>query len=104
MLSPPVVVASGLAGPEGIAMDATGTGILVVEATARQVSHIDLATGNKTVLATGLHLGATATAGLPPTGATLSGIAVGNHGALYVTGDARRVLYRLTPTDQHVLP
>ena len=86
----PVPVVSGLANPEGLAVDAGG-GLLVVEAAAGRLSHIDLATGVVSVVADGLTTGFLAPEGLPPTYA-LNGVAVGPSGAIYMTGTG--VLYR----------
>jgi sugar lactone lactonase YvrE len=94
VLTPPLMVASGLAAPEGLAVDHDGT-LLVVEAAAHRLTRIDPATGGTTVLAEGLALGAEAipSAVSPPIG-WFNGVAVGPSGAIYVTGDIGNVLYR----------
>jgi hypothetical protein len=88
-----VPVAGGLAGPEGLALEADGS-LLVVEAAIGQLSRIDPVTGDATPLASGLALGAPGTPGLPPTW-LFNGVAVGAEGAIYVTGDVDNVVYRI---------
>jgi sugar lactone lactonase YvrE len=88
-----VPVASGLAQPEGMALDLDGS-LLVVETGARQLSRIDLATGAVSVVAEGLDVGAPALEGLPPTW-FFDGVAVGSSGAIYVSESGRNVLTRI---------
>lgn len=97
-LTNPVIIASGLQGPEGLCFDQNGDGLLVVEVASRSLSRVDLATGSRTILTTGLEIGETApVVGAPPTGLTLSTPSVGSNGVIYITGDAGRIIYRLTP-------
>jgi len=91
--SAPVPIAFDLANPEGLAHDRAG-GLVVVEAGAGRVSRIDLATGAVHLVADGLALGLVGPATLPPT-FFLNGVAVGASGALYVSGDVTRVVYRI---------
>ena len=88
-----IPVATGLSGPEGLAVDQDGT-LLVVESRAGRLSRIDAATGALTTVADGLELGAAASPSMPPTWG-FNGVAVGSSGAIYVTGDKTNVLYRL---------
>jgi glucose/arabinose dehydrogenase len=81
--------------PEGLALDLDGS-LLVVEAGAGRLSRIDLATGEVSVVTEGLELGAPAIPGAPPT-YQFNGVTVGPSGAIYVTGDATNVLYRIWP-------
>jgi len=90
-----VPVAFGLANPEGLALDLDGS-LLVVEAGAGRLSRIDLTTGEVTMVAEGLELGAPGVAGMPPTW-MFNGVAVGPSGAIYITGDVTNVLYRIWP-------
>lgn len=92
---PAVPVAFGLANPEGLALDLDGS-LLVVEAGAGRLSRIDLTTGEVTVVAEGLKLGAPGVAGMPPIW-MFNGVAVGPSGAIYITGDVTGVLYRIWP-------
>jgi hypothetical protein len=92
---PAVPVASGLANPEGLALDLDGS-LLVVEAGGGRLSRIDLTTGEVTTVAEGLELGAPGVAGMPPTW-IFNGVAVGPSGAIYITGDVSDVLYRIWP-------
>jgi sugar lactone lactonase YvrE len=94
-LPTPIAVATGLLGPEGLAVDRDDS-LLVVESRAGRLSRIDLATGKVSTVADGLSLGAPAPAGLPPT-YIFNGVAVGPSGAVYVTGDVTDVLYRFRP-------
>ena len=87
-------VAGGLAGPEGLAVDADGC-LLVVESLAGRATRIDPATGATRVIAGGLSLGMPASPSMPPTW-VFNGIAVGAHGAIYVTADIHNGVYRIT--------
>jgi sugar lactone lactonase YvrE len=92
-----VPVATGLAGPEGLAFYPPDGSLLVVESDARRLSKIDPATGEVVMLAEGLelgnHLGAMFGAG---SDLMIDGVAVGQSGAIYVTGNTTNVLYRIT--------
>ena len=94
-LAQPVPVATGLLGPEGIAVDRDGT-LLVVEGNAGRVSRVNPQSGAVTPVVSGLALGLAGIGTLPPF-ATLTGIAVGPSGAVYVSGDAGLVVYKLVP-------
>ena len=94
-LTTPGAVASGLAQPEGLAVDRDGS-LLVVEAGAGRLTRIDPATGATSVVATGLGLGAAAPPGAPPTW-MFNGVAVGPKGDIYATGDTAAVIYRFSP-------
>ncbi len=78
------VIASGLAGPEGIAVD--GARLLVVEEGLDQVSAIDLASGEKSPVIVNLDLGPPPLEGFAPFG-SITGVAIGDDGAIYVTQD-----------------
>ncbi len=91
----PVPVASGLANPEGLALDLDGS-LLVIEAGAGRLSRVDLTTGEVSVVVDGLELGSVAPAGAPPTWG-FNGVAVSSSGAIYITGDVTNVLYRIWP-------
>jgi sugar lactone lactonase YvrE len=86
-------VATGLAGPEGLAVEHDGH-LLVVESKLGRLSRIDVTTGVVTTIADGLDLGAPGVPNMPPTW-VFNGVAVGPSGAIYVTGDKTNVLYRL---------
>lgn len=97
ILATPILVASDLSNPEGLAVNLDGN-LLVVEAGAGRLSSIDIQTGEVSVLVEGLELVAEGIPGLPPTRA-FNGVAVGPSGYIYVTGDATNVLYRFKPTN-----
>lgn len=91
----PVVVASGLVFPEGLALDNDGN-LLVVETGASRLSRIDLSTGEVTMIVDGLEFGAPGGEGFPPTW-TFDAVAMGLSGDIYVTGGGPNVIYRLSP-------
>jgi sugar lactone lactonase YvrE len=91
--NPPVPVAAGLATPEGLALDHDGS-LLVVESSAGRVSRIDPTTGEVTIIVEGLAIGAPAAPGWPPTN-FFNGLAVGERGDIFVSGDAGSVIYRI---------
>lgn len=82
------VIAQGLDRPQGIATD--GLGVLVVEAGKGRLVRVD-SNGAIEVLARDLPVG------LPNVPITLSGVAVGAAGALYVTSDVENSIWRLRP-------
>ncbi|HLN88572.1 MAG TPA: hypothetical protein VK253_00745, partial [Candidatus Binatia bacterium] len=90
-----VPVATGLSGPEGLAVDLDGN-LLVVEGGAGRLSRIDVETGTVSTIVEGLEIGIV----LPtvPMG-QFNGVAVGPTGYIYVTGDMANVLYRLKPSN-----
>lgn len=99
-LASPRPIAQGLSGPEGLAVDAGGS-LLVVEAGAGRVSRVSPTSGAVTPLVGGLALGLPGYGTLPPFG-TINGIDVGPSGAIYVAGDAGLVVYKLVPTTSYV--
>ena len=94
----PVPVGSGLANPEGLAVDIDGN-LLVIEAGAGRLSRVDLTTGEISVMVDGLELGSEGIEGYPPTWG-FNGVAVGPSGAIYITGDVTNVLYRIWPRQE----
>jgi hypothetical protein len=94
-LDPPIPVAMGLSGPEGMAVDIDGS-LLVVEGTAGRVSRVRPDSGAVTRVVSGLELSGTGAGMLPPF-ATINGIAVGQSGAIYVSADMGVKVYRLVP-------
>jgi len=86
-----VPVKTGLANPEGIAVDHDGS-LLVVESGAGRLIRI-LPTGATVVLADGLDLGTPGGPGTTPAYA-FNGVAVGPSGAIYVTSDETSSVWR----------
>jgi sugar lactone lactonase YvrE len=93
LLDPPSLVASGLAGPEGLAVGQDGD-LLVVESAAGRLSRIDLATGEVSTLMEGLQFLPATPADVPTL--SFNGVAVAPSGAIYVTEDGTNTLYRIT--------
>jgi sugar lactone lactonase YvrE len=81
------VVAQGLNRPQGIATE--GSGVLVVEAGKGRLVRIDPSNGATEVIARDLPVG------LPNVPITLSGVAVGAGGTIYVTSDIENSIWRL---------
>ncbi len=91
----PVVVATGLAGPEGMDFAPDGR-LLVVEAKAGRLTAIDLSNGAQTTVAEGFGFATDAPLSMPRQW-LLNDVAVGPSGAIYVTGDNPGALYRIPP-------
>jgi sugar lactone lactonase YvrE len=89
---PPRIVASELAGPEGIAIDESGT-LFVVEADAGRLTRIDPETGTKATVADDLELHVTSQRGSPST-MIFNGLAV-RDGRIFVTSDKASLVYRI---------
>lgn len=83
-------VASGLAAPEGLALDKDGH-LLVVEAGADRLSRINLNTGAISTVKENLQAGDTGIPGMPPS-FTMSGVAVSKSGRIFTTGDRGNVI------------
>ncbi|AWV90184.1 SMP-30/gluconolactonase/LRE family protein [Bradymonas sediminis] len=96
-LASPVLVASGLAQPEGMTVDRDGT-LLVVETGSDQLTRIDPTTGAKTVVKTDLDVGLAGPAGMPPT-YIFNGVDVGPCGVIYISNDTGNRIDTLMPTD-----
>jgi len=91
VLRRPIVVARGLKGPQGIDTAGTG-GLVVVEAAAGRVSRIDLDTGRRRTLVTGLTPANPAPDGQPTDGLHF-GVATAGDGTVWVSDPlANRVL------------
>ena len=91
-LTPPKVVASGLKGPEGMAVAPDGS-LLVVENLAGRLLSINPETGAVNSVTEQLELGIPG----PPNNPIwiLDGVAVGPSGAIYVGGNKTNVVYRI---------
>lgn len=90
----PLVVASGLSFPEGLAFEKDGS-LLVVETGTSQLSRIDLSTGEVSKIVDGLELSGPGLEDFPPTW-IFDGVAVGQSGDIYVSGGGANVLYRIS--------
>jgi sugar lactone lactonase YvrE len=87
---PPTLLADGLMFPEGLAVD--GDRLLVVETGAQQVTAVDLATGDKSAVITGLDYTARNPEGFFPYG-SMSGVAVGPDRSIFVSDDGVNKVY-----------
>jgi sugar lactone lactonase YvrE len=95
VLAAPIAVATGLLGPQGLAVDRDS--LLVVESKAARLSRINLLTGEVSTVAKDLAIdGSPSPVGLPPS-SIFHGVAVGPTGTIYVTGDLTDVLCRWPP-------
>ncbi|BAC89872.1 hypothetical protein [Gloeobacter violaceus] len=92
LLNPPLTVASGLAAPEGLAVEPDGQ-LLVVESGAGRLSRVHPETGEATTLINNLPIGLEGIPGTPST-YVFNGVALGKRGTVYVTGDKTNVLYQ----------
>jgi len=91
-VNPPVVVATGLNKPEGLAFEKPGQ-LVVVETGTSTLTRIDLASGNKTTVVDGLKL-STPGLGAPPTW-WFDGVTVGPSGDIYISGGDKNVIYKV---------
>lgn len=89
------VVASKLAGPEGIDVAPDGR-LIVAEVGAQRVVSIDAKSGASTVIADELPIGLPAPAGQAPSFIT-TGVAVGLDGTIYVASDLTNAILKITP-------
>ena len=88
----PIIVATDLVNPEGLALDTDGT-LVVVETGLSRLSRIDVATGGVTVLAENLDLSGPALEGAPPTW-FFDGVAIGQSGDIYISGGGSNLIYK----------
>lgn len=89
------IIASGLKMPEGVGVLPDGK-LVVVESGTRQLVQIDPASGAITPMVLNLAVGFPTFPGGIPQG-VLTGVAVSDSGAIYVTGDIENVLYKIMP-------
>ena len=92
----PAIFASGLMGPEGLAINTNGD-VLVVETWIQRLTNLSRADGAINAVQHLSGIGIPAPPGLPPTGWSLSSVFVEPDGTLLVSGDRARVLYRFVP-------
>lgn len=91
----PVVVAEGLAQPEGLAQTPWGS-FIVAEVGARRLTEIDPTNGSRRTVADGLPIGAPQVPGQPPAGVP-TGVAVAADGSVYLSSDLNNAIYRIRP-------
>lgn len=94
-LASPELVAADLSFPEGMTVDNDGT-LLVVETGTDQLTRIDPATGQKTVVEDGLDVGMQGPATMPPT-YIFNGVDVDDAGNIYVSVDTHNTIEKLKP-------
>lgn len=90
-----IVVASGLKAPKGIAVKPDGK-LLVVDTGTRELLQIDPASGEKKPLVANLAVGLPVPPGFMPA-YMLTGVAVSDSGAIYITSDLENAVYRISP-------
>ena len=93
VLEEPEIVASGLAGPEGIALHANGNKLLVVEGETSSLKEINLISGKVKTVATELGFQASVAPSLPAQ--WFNDVDVDSTGAMYVNSDGTNVIYKL---------
>lgn len=97
-LAEPIVVADGLDRPEGIALAPDGR-LLVVETGTGRLLAIEPASGAMDVIAEGLGIAADNFSSIGPVKLpphlVFNGVAVGQSGNVYVSGDAANAIYRI---------
>ncbi len=89
------VIATGFSAPKGIAVKPDGK-ILVVDTGTRQLIQIDPATGESKPLVINLAVGLPVPSGFMPA-YMLTGVAVSDSGAIYVTSDVENAVYKISP-------
>jgi sugar lactone lactonase YvrE len=92
-LQPPEVVATGLSSPEGLAIGPRG--LVVVEGDSGRILEID--PGGESRVIASIEGGSPPPSDQQPPSMVFNGIAVGDDGAVFATGEARRILYRIDP-------
>jgi sugar lactone lactonase YvrE len=95
VLGPPLLVAEGLAAPEGMAVSLDG-GLLVAETGANRLVRVDPVDGEVETVAEGLALDASFIEGWPRTW-LFSGVAVGPSGTIYLSNAGEGQLLALRP-------
>lgn len=94
VLIDPQIVTDELITPEGLAFSPEGF-LYVVESALKQLSRIDIATGNKEIIASELAIGIPIMLpDLLPYG-SFNGVALNEGGEIFVTGDSPNVLYKI---------
>jgi len=89
----PIIVATGLKNPEGLAFEKPGQ-LVVVETGTSTLTRIDLASGNKTTVVDGLKLSGPSLPGSVPTW-WFDGVTVGPSGDIYISGGDKNVIYKV---------
>ena len=98
-LEVPILIATGLAQPEGLTVGPSGE-LLVVETGAGRVTKLEQSTQNnneemvKSIIVDKLTIGIAAPPNAPPTW-VFSGIAIDSHGALYVANDVEGKILKI---------
>lgn len=89
------VLASGLAMPEGVSQTPWGS-FVVAETAAKRLTEIDASGGGKRTIAENLPIGLEGGPGMPPP-YMVTGVAVGDDGTVYVSGDRINALLKIRP-------
>lgn len=99
-LARPVLVAEGLAAPEGLEV-LHGTALLVVEAGAGRLSRIDLMSGTVTTLAEGLKLGLEGPPGMPESWQFNDLTYAADSRTVYIASDMTNQIYAVVLASSH---
>ena len=95
ILSEPEEVAADLESPEGITINNEGTKLLVVEGGVSRVTQIDLASGERVVIATDLNFQPVAIPALVTH--FINDVEMDDSGAIYVNSDGGNIIYKFPP-------
>ena len=92
-LEEPIIIATGLSSPEGLAFSADGN-LLVVEAGAGKLSSIDMNTGEIETIASNLQIGLEGLGPIVPSTYIFNGVTVDSSGKIYLSGDKGNIIYQ----------
>ena len=95
VLNPPEPIVEELAIPEGIAITNDGTRLLVIEGGSSSLTEIDLDTGERTTIATGLQLLPTVIPAL--SAGWFNDVDVDAEGNMFVNSDGGNIIYKFPP-------
>jgi sugar lactone lactonase YvrE len=99
ILDPPIIIASGFLGPEGIALLPGGDKILLVDAGKESLEEVDIATGEVKTIAVDLGF----LPGIPGIEIGFGNdVKVDEDGAIYVNGDRTNVIYKFSGSSDDI--
>ena len=92
-LEEPIIIATDLSSPEGLAFSADGN-LLVVETGAGKLSSIDMNTGEIETIASNLQIGLEGLGPIVPSTFIFNGVTVDSTGKIYLSGDKGNIIYQ----------